>query len=369
MISEQFALIDAIEQMCAYKKVDFRAIRTAGDIMTADVKTLTMDHTVKAFLDFMDTYRVRHAPVVDFHDGDRRKPYFVGVISQRDVLRLNSPQVGQIGGQAIDPKALRQLLAQITTRNIRCASPHTPIPEVITTMIDNHIDMVPVIMVDNRSDMVPIRPDVALAGIITTTDIIKLYTRLEKAIHPLYPELKHATKSTGPVSVDSPEAAALFSWICRTVSDVMTKDIIWLEPEDQLGVAMETMKESKFRHLPVVDEHGKMIGIVSDRDIMRHLPFAGKRPPLEPKGFRAHLFKVDTKGANLKQTVDQIMTRKIKHVLPECSVCEAAKILRKSKIGCLPVTNKRKKLHGMVTVIDLMRSLLEVYKPIEDSQP
>jgi len=171
MISEQFALVDAIEQMCAGKKVGFRPVRVAADVMATDVKTLTMDHTVKAFLDFMVTYKVRHVPIVDFHDEDKRNPYFVGVVSQRDVLRLTLPYAGQIGGQAIDQKALRQLLAQIVARKPKSASPQTPIPEVITTMIDNRIGMIPVL------------DDSNLVGIITTTNIVKLYTKLDAAIH------------------------------------------------------------------------------------------------------------------------------------------------------------------------------------------
>ena len=85
MISEQFALVDAIEQMCAGKKVEFRPIRTAGDIMNQNVKTLTLDHTVKAFLNFMNAHKVRHAPVIDYDytDEKKKKPRFIGVVSER----------------------------------------------------------------------------------------------------------------------------------------------------------------------------------------------------------------------------------------------------------------------------------------------
>jgi CBS domain-containing protein len=357
MISEQFALVDAIEQMCAGKKVGFQPIRTAADVMTTDVKTLTLDHTVKAFLDFMMVHKVRHVPIVDFHDEDKRAPYFVGVVSQRDVLRLTVPYAGKISKQAIDRKALRQLLAQIVARKPKSASPHTPVPDVIATMIYNRIGMLPVL------------DDSNLVGIITTTNIVKLYTKLDTAIHKLYPELGKQTRPAEQARVDSPEKSALFSWVSQTVRDVMTEDVVCLRQQDELAEAMKVMQKHKFRHLPILDEHDKLVGIVSDRDILRHLPFAGRRPPSKPKAFRAYLFKVDPKSASLQLPLDRIMTRKIKHVLPDCSVCEAAKILRESKIDCLLVLDERKNTCGIITVTDLMRALLEVYKPTEESQP
>ena len=346
MISEQFALVDAIEQMCAGKKVGFRPVRVATDVMATDVKTLTMDHTVKAFLDFMATYKVRHAPVVDFHDEDKRNPHFVGVISQRDVLRLTLPYAGQVGGQATDRKALRQLLAQIVARNPKSASPQTPVSQVIATMIDNRIGMVPVL------------DDSNLVGIITTTNIVKLYTKLDTAMRKLYPELEHVTKSTESVPVGSPEVAALFSWVSQTVRDVMTENVVCLRQQDELAEAMKVMQRKKFRHLPILDEHDKLVGIVSDRDILQHLPFAGRRPPGQPARFREHLFKVDPKSASLRLPMDRIMTRKTANVSPDLSVCEAAKMLRKSKIDCLLVLDKQENICGIVTVTDLMRALL-----------
>jgi CBS domain-containing membrane protein len=357
MISEQFALVDAIEQMCAGKKIGFRPIRTAGDIMTTDVKTLTLDHTVKAFLDFMMIHKVRHVPVVDFHDEDKRNPYFAGIVSQRDVLRLTLPYAGQIGGQAIDRKALRQLLAQIVARKPKSASPDTPVPAVITTMINNHIGMIPVIADSN------------LVGIITTTDIVKLYTKLDAAIHKLYPELGKQTRPAKQAWVDSPEKSALFSWVFQTVREIMTKNAVCLRQQDELAEAMKVMQKHKFRHLPILDEHDKLVGIVSDRDILQQLPFAGRRPPSEPKAFRAYLFKVDPKSTSLQLPMDRIMTRKTANVSPDLSVCEAAKMLRKSKIDCLLVLDERENTCGIVTVTDLMRSLLEVYKPTEEPQP
>jgi len=57
------------------------------------------------------------------------------------------------------------------------------------------------------------------------------------------------------------------------------------------------------------------------------------------------------------------MVRKVLHILPGYSVCEAAEILYKKKISCLLVVDEHEKIRGIVTVTDLMRALLDVYEP------
>jgi acetoin utilization protein AcuB len=64
-------------------------------------------------------------------------------------------------------------------------------------------------------------------------------------------------------------------------------------------------------------------------------------------------------------TIESVMVRKVLHILPGCSVCEAADILYTKKISCLPVIDEQEKLRGIVTVTDLMRMLLTAYESDE----
>ena len=351
MISEQFALVDAIEQMCAGKKVEFRPIRTAGDIMNQNVKTLTLDHTVKAFLNFMNAHKVRHAPVIDYPDEEKRKPCFIGVVSERDVLRLKPKRITD--DEDINPKAVRQLLQQVVARNPWSASPDTPIPDVINTMIDNHIDMIPV-MANGK-----------LIGIITTTDILKIFSKLDAMIEALYPELKEQTHPPVPAPFAAIAESALFSWVFQNAGDIMTREVVCLESTDTLADAIDTMKKGEFRHLPILDESAKLAGIISDRDILRQLPFAGRRPPSQSTKFRDHLFRVDDETPQLLLGVIEFMTRQVTSVSVDCRICEATKTLRSMKISCLPVVDQRQNILGIVTVADLMRALLPAYQPIQ----
>ena len=57
------------------------------------------------------------------------------------------------------------------------------------------------------------------------------------------------------------------------VKDVMTKHPITIDPEAAVGTALDVMRTKHIRHLPVVDDAGTLIGIVTDRDL-RHAALA-----------------------------------------------------------------------------------------------
>jgi CBS domain-containing protein len=356
MENERFKLIDVLEEMCTEKNVRLRPLRVAGDIMNTDFTSLTLDHTVKHCLRFMETHRVRHVPVVDLPYEGEKKPYFIGVVSQRDVLRLNAPDVEEAGKKKIDRRALRQLLVQIVARKPKSVSIRTPIQDVITVMTSNHIDMVPVL---DGGDLV---------GIITTTDIIRLFFKLDKLIKELCPELNKSPMPVDMVSESSVEDEILFSWTHRAVQEIMTKELVCLEPQDNLARAIEVLQTEEIRHVLIIDEQGKFVGLISDRDILQSLPYAGRRPPSPPRIFREHLFATKTWTKCLELPLENIMARKVLHILPGCSVCDAADTLYTKKISCLPVVDERERLLGIVTVTDLMRALRAAYEPDEKAE-
>ena len=368
MANEQFRLIDLIDDMCEGKDVFFRSVRLVEDIMNHDIKTLTLDDTIQACLKFMKDYKVRHVPVMDIPTEKDGKPFFVGIVSQRDLFRQLSPYVGKIGEEEADLKALRQTLGQVVTRNPRSVSPQTPIPEMITFMVEDRIDMVPVL---DDGDMV---------GIVTSADIVELFVRLDviRQLHVKAGKAGGIPQGGNPknkqlldmLSGGSNEMADVLSSVLRTVEDVMTDQIVWLEEQDNLAKAMDVMQEGKFRHVPIVDKQGRLTGIISDRDILRYLPMRSRQSQVKgarsagtsAEVFRSNLFDVAPEHASLGLPVKSIMSREIVHVLPTCSFCDAVRMLHEMKISCLPVVDDEKKLRGIVTATDVMRGLLAAYK-------
>jgi len=216
MENEQFKLIDLIKQICSEKGVCRARMRVARDIMNGRVKRLTVDHTVKNCLKLMEEDRVRHIPVVDLPYEGEKKPCFIGVVSQRDVLRLSTPNTTESDEQQIDQRALDQLLVNLVTRNPKSVSPETPINEIITILSSNHIDMVPVL---DGTD---------LAGLITTTDLMKLFSALGNTISQLFPESKKDA-TAHPVSQSSAHSDILILLGCSTPSGYYDQigDLSW----------------------------------------------------------------------------------------------------------------------------------------------
>jgi acetoin utilization protein AcuB len=117
----------------------------------------------------------------------------------------------------------------------------------------------------------------------------------------------------------------------------MTPDPITVRPESDPMAAMMVLRSCGFRHLPVLDKDGKLVGIV-DRAGLRHfLSEAGAPTVLK----RQHY-------------VEQVMTRDVVTVPPTCPLEEAATLMVKYKIGSLPVMEGGK-LVGIITETDIFK--------------
>jgi acetoin utilization protein AcuB len=125
------------------------------------------------------------------------------------------------------------------------------------------------------------------------------------------------------------------------VADRMTANPVAISSTDTLATARGLMDRGKFRALPVL-ENGRLIGIVTDRDLRKHEGLAGK----------AVGYLEGTK-------VTDAMTPDPMTVPPESLAVDAARLLVERKIGGLPVMDKGK-LVGIVTTSDLLRALVDM---------
>ncbi len=360
MTNDRFRLIDLIDDMCAGKDVFFRFVRTVKDIMPNNVKTLTLDDTVGKAFEFMKQSGIRHVCVVDIPIGEEKKPYFVGVVSERDVFRQIPPDTEKVKGTKTNPKVLRQFLGQVVTRKPKTVSPDTSIPNMLSIMLDNHVDMVPVL---DGEDLV---------SVVTIADVMKLIVRFDTIcrLSAKPKETGHArnkTRSADRLSGGADNVTSLFKTILQAVKKTMTEQVVCLSTDDNLAAAMESMKNGQFRHVPIVDEEGVMVGILSDRDVLRYLPFVGGQRLPGTGEFRSSLFHVDMRDPSLSLPISNIMTRNVTHIRPDYSFYDAVKMLHELKISCLPVVDEEKKLRGIVTVTDVMRALLSAYELAEKS--
>lgn len=128
------------------------------------------------------------------------------------------------------------------------------------------------------------------------------------------------------------------------VRDLMTEDVVALKPHDTLATLRDLMYERRIRHMPIVDGEGRLIGLVSQRDLLRNSLIEQVRVPEAVE--QAVLERLE---------VRDLMTTKIESVRPDADVRVAAQILLDHKIGCVPVVGAGKKLVGILTESDFVR--------------
>ncbi len=138
------------------------------------------------------------------------------------------------------------------------------------------------------------------------------------------------------------------------VKDVMTKQPITIDPEAAVGTALDVMRTKHIRHLPVVDDAGTLIGIVTDRDL-RHAALA---PALdEYLSVRAHRRARQMSETLENLRVKDVMTWAVVTTGPEAPLTYGALIMFESRVGSLPVL-EHGRLVGMLTEQDVLKALL-----------
>ena len=129
------------------------------------------------------------------------------------------------------------------------------------------------------------------------------------------------------------------------VNEIMTRGAVTIGMDDYVERVKDLFEEHGFHHLLVLGK-GRLVGVVSDRDLLRNLsPFIGKLTE------RSHDL------ATLNRRVHQIMTRKPVTVSPEMSVEAAADMMLQQHVSCLPVVTEDGNLVGIVSSRDLLSSM------------
>ncbi|TNF24569.1 MAG: CBS domain-containing protein [Deltaproteobacteria bacterium] len=122
----------------------------------------------------------------------------------------------------------------------------------------------------------------------------------------------------------------------RFVSQYMATDLFTLRPEDLVDLAASVMHWEHVRHVPVEDEDGVLVGLVTMRDLLEILA-AGVKPDQGPI------------------SIEQIMIRDPVTVSPDCLSVDALRLMRDHRVTCLPVVDESGLLVGMVTNTDLLK--------------
>ncbi len=130
------------------------------------------------------------------------------------------------------------------------------------------------------------------------------------------------------------------------VKQFMSKTVFTIEPEDSMQRALNELKAHKVNMLPVVQE-GKLVGIISDRDLKR-------ASPSDATGLDIH----ELRYLLSKLKVKEIMSTEIVTVPPDFTIEETAEVLMAKHISGAPVVDEKGRMVGIITRNDLFKALI-----------
>lgn len=148
----------------------------------------------------------------------------------------------------------------------------------------------------------------------------------------------------------------------KTVADVMTRDPITARPETPLNEVIQILAQKRISGLPVVDETGKLVGVISETDLMWRE--SGATPPpyimlldsviyLEnPARYERELHKA------LGATVKEVMTNHhVVTISPQKPLRDAAQLMHERGVHRLPVLDEAGQVIGILTRGDIVRAM------------
>ena len=215
---------------------------------------------------------------------------------------------------------------EVMTRSVVSVQPETPIGEVVRLLLERDFRCVPVVDRENR-----------LVGIITGGDLVErggLRGRVE------------LLKTLGAPALERELAASAARE--RTAIDVMTADVVAITPEEPLQRAAHLMVERRIKRLPVTDDAGRLVGMLSRVDVLRTMGEDYPAPPAD--GSRA---STDQPA----RTVGDVMRTDVPSVGADAPLGEVLDAVTSTRLNRAIVVDEARRVLGIVSDADLLARL------------
>ncbi len=129
---------------------------------------------------------------------------------------------------------------------------------------------------------------------------------------------------------------------------VMTSPVVTLTPEARISEALKQFQTHAFRHVPVISSAGRLVGIVSDRDVLRYM--AGLTESYRQQA-----------PHTADERVEQLMTPRVLTAGTDTDVRYIARLFVEQHIGAMPVA-KEGDLKGIITRSDVLGAVMRHYQ-------
>jgi acetoin utilization protein AcuB len=123
--------------------------------------------------------------------------------------------------------------------------------------------------------------------------------------------------------------------------EIMTTPVFSIHASTGIGEVITIFTEKRFRHIPVVSSTGLLIGLISDRDVLRYQATAS--------GIGA---------GKTAQKVDTIMAREVLSASPSARIREVAQVMLDERVGSMPIIDSTESLVGIITRSDILRAVV-----------
>lgn len=133
------------------------------------------------------------------------------------------------------------------------------------------------------------------------------------------------------------------------VTKYMSTPVITVTPETTLAEVYRIFRRGTFRHLPVADPAGRLIGMVTDRDMRSALPSS------------LGMTEKQREDAGSSIVVEQFMSRVLRSLQPTSTLDDALLLLDRDSIGAVPVIDENRVIRGIFSIRDLLRAYKKLF--------
>jgi acetoin utilization protein AcuB len=281
-------------------------VMKAQDIMQRDVTTAIPDMSLAQGRRLMRDKGVRHLPIVS-------GTHIVGMVTDRDIREAAPSAATTLSKGEVNYQMANVPLRTCMTRN------------VITVQTDVDAAQIAQLLIEHRFGCVPVVEARRLLGMITEIDCLRAFVPSTQ-----YGEVK--------------------------IQDVMRSSVLTATPENLVTAVVQQMRERRVRHVPVVTEGKKLVGILTDRDVRQ-----------AAASDEQHMAQYDLAYLLQKMAVKSIMTARVQTVSGAATLAEAGQLMLHHKVGCLPVVRDADILEGIVTVTDMLRAYVRQHETAEQA--
>jgi CBS domain-containing protein len=130
---------------------------------------------------------------------------------------------------------------------------------------------------------------------------------------------------------------------------IMSSPVYTIKYTATVEELIQLFREKMFRHVPVINEEHKIVGIISDRDVLRFISGIADEEAEQPL----------TREEKMVQPIESLVKTRVLTASLDTQIRQIARILFEQRVGAMPIVNDLGMLHGLITRSDILKALVK----------